>query len=233
MSIDCEFGTLGVTDKPGGIVIRVFADTDRTDCGELVNNVNASGSNLGEPLTASASIDVECPTIAMDKENDAVGSVLPGTAVNYTLAVTISDGPAKAVVIEDDMPEGLESPTNISDGGALVPGTRTILWELGDLNDGTYELTYTAVVADDVENGEELENAAAASSPNTQCPDFESLEPECEDTSVVTPRVPALVIDKVADAEVITITGGDPLGHHLDPHLYADQRPGHQRGDHR
>ena len=103
-------------------MIRVFADTDRTDCGELVNNVNASGSNLGEPLTASASIDVKCPTIALDKENDAVGSVLPGTAVNYTLTVTISDGPAKAVVIEDDMPEGLETPTNISDGGLFVRG---------------------------------------------------------------------------------------------------------------
>ena len=32
MSIDCEFGTLGVTDMADGIVIRVFADTDRTDC---------------------------------------------------------------------------------------------------------------------------------------------------------------------------------------------------------
>ena len=84
MSIDCEFGTLGVTDMADGIVIRVFADTDRTDCGTLTNNVNASGSNLGEPLTASASIEVKCPTIGLEKENDAVGTVLPGTSVAYS-----------------------------------------------------------------------------------------------------------------------------------------------------
>jgi uncharacterized repeat protein (TIGR01451 family)/fimbrial isopeptide formation D2 family protein len=209
MSIDCEFGTLGVTSQQDGIVIRVFADTDRTDCATLTNNVNASGSNFGEPLERSASIDVRCPTIALDKENDAVGSVLPGTTVAYTLTLTIDDGSARDVVVTDVMPVGLENPTDISHGGTFDASTRTITWQLGDLNDGTYELTYDAVVADDVENGEELVNAAAATSPNSQCPDLETLGPECADDSVVTPRVPTLVIDKVADAEVITITGPD------------------------
>ena len=207
MSIDCEFGTLGVTDQAGGIIIRVFADTDRTDCGTLVNNVEATGSNLGEPLTASASIDVKCPTITLEKENDAVGSVLPGTTVTYTLTLTVSDGPANDVMVVDEMPEGLEDPTDISDGGSFDEATNTITWDLGDLNDGIYELTYNAVVADDVEHGEELVNAAAATSTNSQCPDFETLGPECEDGSTVIVRVPTLVIDKVANAEVIVISG--------------------------
>jgi len=207
MSIDCEFGTLGVTDMAGGIIIRVFADTDRTDCGQLLNNVAASGSNLGAPLTASASIDVNCPTITPDKENDAVGSVLQGTIVAYTLTLTVDDGPAEDVTVIDVMPVALEDPTDISDGGSFDATTRTITWDLGDLNDGTYELTYNAVVADDVENGEELVNAAAATSTNSQCPDLDTLGPECEDTSTVIPRVPTLVIDKVANTEVITISG--------------------------
>jgi fimbrial isopeptide formation D2 family protein len=207
MSIDCEFGTLGVTDQAGGIIIRVFADTDRTDCGTLVNNVEASGSNLGEPLTADASIDVKCPTITLEKENDAVGSVLPGTTVTYTLTLTVSDGPANDVMVVDEMPEGLEDPTDISDGGSFDEATNTITWDLGDLNDGIYELTYNAVVADDVEHGEELVNAAAATSTNSQCPDLETLGPECEDGSTVIVRVPTLVIDKVANAEVIVISG--------------------------
>jgi hypothetical protein len=42
---------------------------------------------------------------------------------------------------------------------------------------------------------------------NSQCPDFESIQPECDDDSTVTVRVPTLVIDKVANAEVITISG--------------------------
>ena len=62
-------------------------------------------------------------------------------------------------------------------------------------------------MTDDVENGEELVNAAAATSTNSQCPDLETLGPECEDDSTVIVRVPTLVIDKVADTELITITG--------------------------
>jgi hypothetical protein len=111
------------------------------------------------------------------------------------------------VVVVDVLPVGLDNPTDISDGGVYVPATRTITWELGDLADGEYELTYQAVVADDVENGDELVNAAAATSTNSQCPDLETLGPECEDDSTVIVRVPTLVIDKVADATVITISG--------------------------
>ena len=107
-----------------------------------------------------------------------------------------------------DLPAvGPTDPTNISDGGDFEPLTRTVTWDLGDLASGEYVLTYDAIVADDVVNGEELVNAAAATSPNSQCPDLGSLEPECDDDSTVTPRVPTLVIDKVADTETITITG--------------------------
>ena len=207
MSIDCEFGTLGVTDMADGIVIRVFADTDRTDCTSLTNNVEASGSNTGLPLMRSASIDVKCPTITLEKENDAVGSVLPGTEVTYTLTLAVDEGPANDVTVIDVLPVGLEDPTDVSDGGLFDVSTRTITWELGDLSDGTYELTYNATVTDDVEHGAELVNAAAATSTNSQCPDLETLGPECEDDSTVIVRVPTLVIDKVADTEVITITG--------------------------
>jgi|GEM_PF-6507027 len=207
MSIDCEFGTLGVTDMAGGIVIRVFADTDRADCGTLTNSASADGSNLDEPLTAGDSIEVRCPEITLDKENDAVGSVLPGTTVTYTLTLTVDDGPADDVMVVDSLPVGLENPTSISNGGVFDDATSTITWDLGDLADGEYVLTYQATVADDVENGEELVNAAAATSTNSQCPDLETLGPDCEDDSTVIVRVPTLAIDKVADAELITITG--------------------------
>jgi fimbrial isopeptide formation D2 family protein/uncharacterized repeat protein (TIGR01451 family) len=206
MSIDCSFGTLGVSSKDEGIIIRVFAETDRTDCGLLENSAEADASNLEEPLTASDTILVRCPTIELQKENDAVGSVLPGTTVTYTLTLTISDGPADDVMVVDTLPEGLEDPTDISNGGTF-DGT-AITWDLGDgLADGEYVLTYKATVADGVEHGDELVNAAAATSSNSQCPDLETLGPECEDTSTVVVRVPTLVIDKAADAEVITISG--------------------------
>ncbi len=206
MSIDCEFGTLGVTSMEDGIVIRVFADTDRTDCGLLENDAWVDASN-DDRIDAGADILVKCPTIGLEKTNDAVGSVLPGTTVTYTLTLTVDDGPANDVVVVDVMPVGLGSPTDISNGGIEDPAG-TITWNLGDLDDGEYTLTYKAVVADDVENGEELTNAAAATSTNSQCPpELEVLGPECEDDSTVIVRVPTLVIDKVADTNVITITG--------------------------
>ena len=37
MTVDCKFGTLGVTSMADGIVLRFFATTDRTDCGLLEN----------------------------------------------------------------------------------------------------------------------------------------------------------------------------------------------------
>ncbi len=207
VSLDCEFGTLVPTSMADGVVIRVFADTDRTDCGLLENTATADGSNLDAPLTSSDSILVQCPEITVEKTNDAVGSVLPGATVTYTLTLTVDDGPADDVVVVDAMPDGLENPTGISDGGVFDDTTGTITWTLGELADGEYTLTYQAVVADDVEQGDELVNVASATSPNSQCPDRETLGPDCEDDSTVIVRVPTLVLDKVASTELITITG--------------------------
>ena len=133
MTIDCEFGTLGVTDMAGGIIIRVFATTDETACGELVNNVNASGSNLGEPLTASASILVRCPTLVIEKVADTEVITISGPAnapvanpsiVTWTLTYTLTDGPVTNAVITDEVPEGFVF-LDASDGGVLANGVVT------------------------------------------------------------------------------------------------------------
>ena len=209
-SFECDLGDL----EPGeSVSIIVSGLTDRADCGALVNTARVDATNNDDEVPAAvATILVSCPEISIEKENDAVGSVLPGTTVGYTLTLNVNDeglenGEATDVTVIDVMPVGLESPTNISDGGTFDAATRTITWELGNLGEGTYELTYDATVADDVENGEELVNAAAATSTNSQCPDFEELGPECTDDSTVIVRSPSLVIDKVADAEIITISG--------------------------
>jgi uncharacterized repeat protein (TIGR01451 family)/fimbrial isopeptide formation D2 family protein len=213
IAISCTFDVLAPSSMEDGVVIAVWADTDRTDCGVLVNSAFVDASNNPGPrLSAQDSITVGCPTIGLQKENDAVSSVLPGETVTYTLTLTVDDpirddGVARDVVVSDLLPIGLESPTAISDGGTYDAGNHEITWELGDLPEGEYTLTYQATVADDVANGEELVNAAAAISPNSQCPDFETLGPECEDGSTVVVRVPTLVIDKAANTEVITISG--------------------------
>jgi uncharacterized repeat protein (TIGR01451 family)/fimbrial isopeptide formation D2 family protein len=216
-SIDCDLGDLPASEMEEGVIIRVFADTDRDDCGLMENTAFADATNDDE-VSSTDDLYVRCTVIGLEKENDAVGSVLPGTTVTYTLTLTVTDGPAEDVMVVDSLPVGLEDPTNISDGGVASADGSTITWDLGDLADGEYTLTYEATVADDVANGEELVNAAAATSTNSQCPDVETLGPECEDDSTVIVRVPTLVIDKVADADVITITtDGDDVT--VDPEI--------------
>jgi fimbrial isopeptide formation D2 family protein/uncharacterized repeat protein (TIGR01451 family) len=186
-----------------GKVITISGDTDREDCGILLNQAWADASNNDMTDPAEASILVKCPTVAIEKVNDQPDPVLPGTAVSYTLTVTVGDGPAEDVVVTDVLPDGLDAPTGISDGGTYSAGDRTITWNLGDLETGSYELTYQAAVSLDTEHGDELVNLAVVTSPNSQCPDAESIADECDDDSTVTVRVPELVIDKAADTEVV------------------------------
>jgi len=141
--------------------------------------------------------------VAIEKVNDQPDPVLPGTVVSYTLTVTVSDGPAKDVVVTDVLPLGLDAPTSISDGGTYAGGTRTITWDLGDLADGSHELTYQAAVGAGAAHGDQLVNVAVVTSDNSQCPDAESVADECTDDSTVVVRVPSLVIDKAADTDVV------------------------------
>ncbi|HEX4983327.1 MAG TPA: Ig-like domain-containing protein, partial [Ilumatobacteraceae bacterium] len=205
--LTCDFGDLGISTKDASTArVTLSAETDRTECGVL-NNTAIARSNPGEPVRSSDSIEVQCPTVEIVKDNDQSASVLPGTDVTFTLIVTVADGPATDVMVVDTLPDGYDAPTLISDGGTYDPTTREITWSLGDLADGSHELTYHAAVGADVAHGTQLVNVAVVSASNSQCPDGSEPADECEDDSTVTVRVPTLVIDKVADAEVITLSG--------------------------
>ena len=201
-SASCQFGDLAPSSMADGKVIEISGRTDREDCGQLDNTAFAFADNA-DTVQASASIHVSCPTVAIVKVNDQPDPVLPGTVVSYTLTVTVSDSQASDVVVTDSLPSGLDAPTSISDGGTYDANTGTISWELGDLDPGSYPLTYQAAVSLDAEHGDELVNLAVVTSPDSQCPDVQNLADECDDDSIVTVRVPTLVIDKSADTEVV------------------------------
>ena len=201
--LECWWEELGVTSMENSPAsVTVWAETDRSDCGDLDNEAFANATNADE-VSAEASIYVACPTVAIEKVNNQSEPVLPGTTVSFTLTVTVSDGPASDVVVVDALPAGYDDPSSISDSGVWDGGARTITWELGSLDDGDYELTYQAAVSADAEQGDELVNVAVVTSPNSQCPDDENLADECDDDSTVLVRVPTLVLDKEADAEVV------------------------------
>jgi len=201
-SADCQFGSLPVTSMANGKQIRISGVTDRADCGTLDNDAFADADNDDRVGPAEASITVKCPTISVVKVNNQPSPVLPGTVVSYTVTVTVTDGPAKSVVVTDVLPAGLDAPTSISNGGSYTAATRTITWSLGELANGSHALTYQAAVSAGTAQGA-LTNLATATSPNSQCPDAENLADECDDDSTVTVRVPTLVIDKSASTEVV------------------------------
>jgi uncharacterized repeat protein (TIGR01451 family)/fimbrial isopeptide formation D2 family protein len=202
-SADCQFGDLPVTSMANGKQIRISGVTDRADCGTLDNDAFADADNDDRVGPAEASITVKCPTISIVKVNNQPNPVLPGTVVSYTVTVTVSDGPAKSVVVKDVLPAGLDAPTSISNGGTYAAATRTITWNLGDLANGSYGLTYQAAVSAGAAQGAVLTNVATVTSPNSQCPNAGGIAPECDDDSTVTVRVPALVVDKAASTEVV------------------------------
>jgi fimbrial isopeptide formation D2 family protein/uncharacterized repeat protein (TIGR01451 family) len=202
-SADCQFHDLPVTSMANGKQIRISGVTDRADCGTLDNDAFADADNDDRVGPAEASITVKCPRISIVKVNNQPNPVLPGTVVSYTVTVTVSDGPANAVVVKDVLPAGLDAPTSISNGGSYTVATRTITWNLGQLANGSYALTYQAAVSAGTAQGATLTNLAVVTSPNSQCPSAASIAPECDDDSTVTVRVPALVIDKSASTEVV------------------------------
>ena len=208
-SISCDFSSLAAG---ASVTIHLSGETTTANCGTLHNVATVSAGNedrgMLEDNSASADIVVECPGINIAKSNNQTGSVLPGTNVTYTLLVTLTDGTAKNVTVVDTLPNGLDAPTNISDAGTWDASARTITWHLGDLTAGQKSVTYQARVSADVANGTQLRNVAVVFSPNSQCPNIETLGPECTDTSTVTTRVPTLVIEKAVDRSTVDVTAG-------------------------
>lgn len=109
---------------------------------------------------------VENSTKDRGTDNGAV-KANPGDTLHYTLDWTLTNGPLHGVVITDVLPEGLGTPSNISDGGVYDAATRTITWELGtvEANGG---VSYDVVVATGADKLEQpLRNVATIDSDET------------------------------------------------------------------
>ncbi len=212
MTVDCNFGTVGVTSMADGIVLRFFATTDRTDCGLLENTATADASNLGEPLTASASILVRCPTLVIDKVADAELITITGpnnalvatpSVVTWTLTYTLTDGPVTNAVIRDEIPVGFEF-LDASDGGTLVDGE--VIWTFAELNESGFVTFRTTVDPETISRTAPTVNTAIISSDQTP-------EDEGQDSVTVTreeelggnPPLPNTAIGTGLNGEPITV----------------------------
>jgi hypothetical protein len=136
--------------------------------------------------------------MSIEKSNNSAGTVVRGTVVSFTLELTVENGPIKTVVVVDQLPAGIGNATDISDGGSYNAATNRITWNLSDVANGE-TLTYKAAVSATATAGQHRNVATITEGP--------CIGDECEDDSIVTVRIPTLVIDKSGSTDTITITG--------------------------
>lgn len=175
-------------------------DTTYDNCSQVAVT---NGQNATCTITNDDEAAVLVQQVGIEKTNAAGEPVTPGTAVDFTLALTVMNGPIDEVTIVDQLPEGLGDVTLISDGGTWDSTMNRITWNLSDVTDGE-TLTYTATISADGTAGLYRNIATITDGP---CAD------DCEDDSIVTVRVPLLTIEKSASADTITISGpaDDPV----------------------
>lgn len=215
MSIDCEFGTLGITTMASGIVIRVFADTDRTDCGLLENESWVDASN-DDRIDSDDSILVGCPTLVIDKVADTNVITITGpnnalvatpSVVTWTLTYTLTDGPVTNAVITDEIPIGLEF-LDAADGGTLVDGVVT--WTFDELTESGSVTFRTTVGPDTISRVAPTVNTAIIASdqtPEDEGQDSVTVTREGEQGGNPTPRppLPNTAIGTGPNGEPITV----------------------------
>jgi hypothetical protein len=173
--------------------------------------VNASGSNLGEPLTASASILVRCPELVIDKVANTEVITISGpntnlvatpAVVTWTLTYTLIDGPVTNALITDEVPEGFEF-LDASDGGQLVDGVVT--WTFPTLTTSGSVTFRTTVDPETISRTAPTVNVAVIGSDETE-PD----EGEDSVRVVVTPP-PLGGTPAVPDTAVAFGPNGEPI----------------------
>ncbi len=152
----------------------VEAGTDLADCGEVPNTAHLFQgiTIIGIPLppdteigTGSATEEVRCPDIGIDKQVEEGGqNPEVGQEVEFTINVTVSEGPVTNAIVTDVLPAGQ---TYLADSQtSSLPATfqeagQTLTWTFPTLNDGDPAVTITyKVTIDEGSGGQELINTA-------------------------------------------------------------------------
>ena len=180
----------------GAHTFEYDAIVDEDASGSLTNLGCVDADQNDDLVCDSTTVDVQA--ISIEKSSNAVETVLRGATVDFTLDLAVVNGPIDSVTIVDQLPAGIGDATAISDGGTYDAVSNQITWVLSDVADGE-ELAYSAVVIASAAAGEHTNVATITDGP--------CVEDGCTDDETVVVRIPALVIDKAADAEQIVISG--------------------------
>ena len=235
--LTCDFGDV---DAPGGEAdnvreISVTKTADAGDCGTIPNTVTVGASNEAPDDTGddtdSATIDVRCPDVDLDKTVDD-SSVEPNQTVTYTIHVKVVNGPVTNAVVTDDLPDG----QTYTRGLGVPVGAGRQRWRQDpdlDVREPAAAATRPSTITYDVTvdadaNGDPQENEA------TVCVDEPT--PCASDVALITPEFPDIQIIKTAgdaaDGETYSTEPGRrhlPLPRHQQRPAGAPRRHRHGR----
>lgn len=206
--LSCAFEQLSPDDDP--IVIVMTGTTDPADCPssgdlwfEFDNTAFADASNDDKSdgeLFDDGLITVNCPDLDITKIADD-DSVSAGSPIGFTIEVT-NDGPGTAydVIVEDDLPDGLDWSIDPATEGCSIEGTgddQALNCGPADLvSGGSYSVHITA--STDENDCGTYDNLASADASN---------DDEVTDEDDVAVLCPGLNIGKSADSVVVDAGG--------------------------
>jgi uncharacterized repeat protein (TIGR01451 family) len=199
--INLSCPALGDLAVDGEITIMVSGDTNLDDCGPLVNSVTVDASN--EPTdtetrgnnTDSATVVVDCPALAIDKDADHVGPVVIGDDIGFTVTIKNNGaGTAFGVTVSDTLDSDFTWSIESADTGwTLVGDVLSFSGNLAAGADSSVHVTAPTTVGNADQCGEV---------PNTAVLDHASIDPTPASASE-TVRCPEINIVKGADDNLV------------------------------
>lgn len=200
--------TCGPKDLASGASFSVHVVSDTQPTGEIcsaatLENTGTADASNDAPVTASASVTIQCPDLQITKVADAA-SVSAGSPIGFTITVSNGGpGTAYAVTLSDQMPVGVNWTLQSSTAGAGCSLSAGDLLTCGPVDMDPQESFSAHVVAGTTEADCALyENTASADATN------DAPVSASDDTLV---KCPGLNITKDAD-DPETVSAGDQVG---------------------
>lgn len=193
---------LGTVSAGASRTVHVTSATTAQSCGRLDNTASVTTTNDGQ-ASASASTEVRCAAIDIDKTADA-GTVSAGDPIGFLLTVrNTGAGSAYGVSVTDPLPAAAGLSWTIDGGtaaGACAIGGGTLTCSLGTMASGASATVHVASPTTNQSCGT-IDNTAGVTTGN------DGTDSASASTVV---QCPDLRIVKTADAA--TVTAGDPIG---------------------
>ncbi|WP_436496329.1 DUF7507 domain-containing protein [Actinokineospora sp. HUAS TT18] len=162
-TLTCDVGTLAVN---GSVSVTVEGVTDAVDCGTLPNTATVSAANESNTAnnTATATINVNCPDVTVEKTTDT-GTISAGDTARFTITVrNLGPGTAYGVALNDPLPAGVAWTINPAVQGCSITNN-TLTCDFGTLAvNGSASVTVEGVT--DAADCGTLTNTATVSASN-------------------------------------------------------------------